>query len=144
MSALPRARRLAALLESLVPLLTAAASENSQPPALRKAPKATVDKLPCRAYTAEEGVTRECYICLDTYEHGDKMRRLPCKHEFHAKCVDRWLLDCGANRRAVACPMCNTALDTRSCVRGRAPDHHAAHLPRWWEVAWARVRAAAR
>ena len=101
MSALPRARRLAALLESLVPLLTAAASENSQPPALRKAPKATVDKLPCRAYTAEEGVTRECYICLDTYEHGDKMRRLPCKHEFHAKCVDRWLLDVHRT-----CPCC--------------------------------------
>lgn len=85
-----------------------------------------------------------CAICYDEFTDGEELRMMPCSHAFHIECVDRWLLDCGANRRAVACPMCNTALDTRSCVRGRAPDHHAAHLPRWWEVAWARVRAAAR
>lgn len=103
MGALPRARRLAALLESLVPLLTSAAAAESaqQTPALKKAPKAAVEKLPSRNYKAVEGVTRECYICLDTYEDGDHMRRLPCRHEFHSKCVDRWLLEVHRT-----CPCC--------------------------------------
>ena len=60
MGALPRARRLAALLESLVPLLTraAAAESEQQVPALKKARKATVEKMPSRKYHAVEGVTR--------------------------------------------------------------------------------------
>ena len=46
-----------------------------QVPALKKAQKAAVDNLPCRTFTTEAGVTRECYICLDVYEQGDSLRR---------------------------------------------------------------------
>ena len=66
-----------------------------------EAPKTTVEKIASRQYEAEAGVTTECYICLDDYSSGDVLRTLPCKHEFHAKCVDRWLLD--VNR---TCPCC--------------------------------------
>ena len=59
-----------------VPLLTAAAaSENTPSATLRKAPKATVDKLPTRTYTADAGVKRECYICLDNYSQGAERER---------------------------------------------------------------------
>ena len=71
------------------------------PPSELTAPKTTVEKLAIRQYEAEAGVTTECYICLDDYSSGDVLRTLPCKHEFHAKCVDRWLLD--VNR---TCPCC--------------------------------------
>ena len=61
-----------------------------------------------------------CAICYDEYEEGTELRLLPCNHTFHCECVDRWLLDCGASRRAVACPLCNHPLDTKSAARAAA------------------------
>lgn len=34
----------------------------------------------------------ECAVCLESFKAGDEIRSLPCKHEFHASCVDSWLL----------------------------------------------------
>ena len=53
----------------------------------------------------------ECYVCLEAYQAGDRVRRLPCKHEFHAGCVDRWLLDVHRT-----CPTCR-----QDVVSGEAP-----------------------
>mmetsp|Transcript_10673 Transcript_10673/g.39504 ORF Transcript_10673/g.39504 Transcript_10673/m.39504 type:complete len:110 (+) Transcript_10673:769-1098(+) len=44
--------------------------------------------------------TPTCAVCLCDAEQGDCLRRLPCCHEFHAKCVDRWLVN------HTTCPMC--------------------------------------
>ena len=41
-----------------------------------------------RRYIAEEGVKKECCICLDEYISGDVVRTLHCTHEFHADCVN--------------------------------------------------------
>ncbi|CAL1541825.1 unnamed protein product [Lymnaea stagnalis] len=42
----------------------------------------------------------QCNICLTDYEHGDRMRNLPCKHDFHKDCVDQWL------KTNATCPIC--------------------------------------
>lgn len=42
-----------------------------------------------------------CLICFDDFKDGDVLRVLPCKHKFHALCVDQWLLNSSA-----LCPLC--------------------------------------
>ncbi|XP_039623876.1 E3 ubiquitin-protein ligase Praja-1-like [Polypterus senegalus] len=41
-----------------------------------------------------------CTVCLAAYIRGDLIRSLPCYHEFHANCIDRWL------HRNSTCPVC--------------------------------------
>ncbi|GJD06829.1 hypothetical protein Gasu2_12210 [Galdieria sulphuraria] len=42
-----------------------------------------------------------CSICIEDIKKGKKLRLLRCRHAFHARCVERWLMS--ANR----CPLCN-------------------------------------
>lgn len=32
-----------------------------------------------------------CVVCMCDFENKQRLRVLPCNHEFHAKCVDKWL-----------------------------------------------------
>ncbi|XP_064612396.1 RING finger protein 215-like isoform X2 [Liolophura sinensis] len=41
-----------------------------------------------------------CAICLEYFLSNQKVRVLPCCHEFHTRCVDMWLVE---NR---TCPLC--------------------------------------
>ncbi|XP_022245848.1 uncharacterized protein LOC111086613 [Limulus polyphemus] len=43
---------------------------------------------------------KECRVCLSSYETGEVLRILPCFHEYHASCIDKWLK---SNR---SCPTC--------------------------------------
>ncbi|XP_068650122.1 uncharacterized protein [Aristolochia californica] len=43
----------------------------------------------------------QCYICLVEYEEGDCMRILPCHHDFHQTCIDKWLKEIHR-----ICPLC--------------------------------------
>jgi E3 ubiquitin-protein ligase RNF13 len=58
------------------------------------APTNFVAKLPTYIFGREKSIDTdhaECSICLEDYVEGDNLRTLPCKHEFHADCVDAWL-----------------------------------------------------
>lgn len=43
---------------------------------------------------------QSCSICTEDFVDGDDIRRLPCDHIFHPRCIDPWL--CGF---AVTCPL---------------------------------------
>jgi len=66
------------------------------PPADEAMVATTTDTCIVRA-GCEEG---RCAVCLCTYEDGDTMRVLRCKHRFHLGCVDQWLA------RSGQCPVC--------------------------------------
>lgn len=42
-----------------------------------------------------------CAICLEDYSVGERLRILPCRHKFHAICVDAWLTSW-----RTFCPVC--------------------------------------
>ncbi|KAJ3689473.1 hypothetical protein LUZ61_018637 [Rhynchospora tenuis] len=68
------------------------------------APKETVESLPVKMYRKPAkhcDEAAQCYICLVEYEEGDCMRVLPCSHEFHLTCIDKWLKEIHR-----VCPLC--------------------------------------
>eukprot|EP00752_Nemacystus_decipiens_P014147 g12580.t1 len=44
-----------------------------------------------------------CAICLETYEDGDSLTGLPCRHSFHTECIQPWL-----SGKSALCPMCKS------------------------------------
>lgn len=48
----------------------------------------------------------QCSVCLQGLNRST--RTLPCGHEFHLKCVDRWKRSC---RTLPSCPMCRAPFD---------------------------------
>lgn len=71
-----------------------------------------VEKLPQFDFIAKEkgeSSPVDCAVCLENFKVGDKCRLLPfCKHSFHARCVDSWLL------KTPICPICRTSADYRN------------------------------
>ncbi|KXS10874.1 hypothetical protein M427DRAFT_36481 [Gonapodya prolifera JEL478] len=51
--------------------------------------------------TLRNSTLEECAVCLQRFKPTERVRRLPCSHDFHADCVDPWLLDVSA-----LCPLC--------------------------------------
>lgn len=48
---------------------------------------------------------KHCIICLEDFEHGMKIRTLPCFHRFMAECIDPWL------QQQAKCPVCKESID---------------------------------
>eukprot|EP00658_Telonema_sp_P-2_P079049 TRINITY_DN755_c0_g1_i1.p1 TRINITY_DN755_c0_g1~~TRINITY_DN755_c0_g1_i1.p1 ORF type:complete len:407 (-),score=101.91 TRINITY_DN755_c0_g1_i1:487-1638(-) len=95
------------------------------------APADFVVSLPQR--TGEEGEDKDCVICLDEFAAGDSIRILPCNHEYHAACVDRWL-----ETQQRHCPLCKidiTHANTEACVAA-----NGSSLPSWWRCLCCRSR----
>ncbi|XP_042012254.1 RING-H2 finger protein ATL74-like [Salvia splendens] len=65
--------------------------------------KEALSRIPVVAYVA--GPATDCPICLGEFVAGEDVRLFPtCNHEFHASCVDRWLI------LHSSCPTCRRLL----------------------------------
>ena len=51
------------------------------------------------------GESGTCVVCQEDFNDGDRIRSLnKCKHMFHMKCIDPWLI------QKSECPLCRTAI----------------------------------
>ncbi|XP_004208046.2 uncharacterized protein LOC101241731 [Hydra vulgaris] len=64
-------------------------------------PHYTLTKYSMADFTADE----RCVICMCEYAVEEKLRILPCAHEFHSECVDQWL------ETSSTCPICRHVVD---------------------------------
>lgn len=70
-------------------------------------PPTFITSLPIHSYkreyseeeTKEENNNDICVICRMDFKDGDELRVLPCLHQYHHKCIDKWL---------IAKPLCPT------------------------------------
>jgi len=71
----------------------------------RAAPGGTLEKQPVVPYVAEDFADNPtCSVCLDDFNAQVEIRKLPCGHCFHTKCLKGWL---NMNRN---CPLCRADL----------------------------------
>lgn len=64
--------------------------------------KSVLQKIPVVAYGTGIGIlATDCSICLGEFTEGEKVRVLPkCRHGFHMRCIDTWLVSHSS------CPTC--------------------------------------
>ncbi|KAI5279513.1 E3 ubiquitin-protein ligase RNF6 [Manis pentadactyla] len=65
--------------------------------------KEQIDNLSTRNYedsNIDSEIGKICSVCISDYVTGNKLRQLPCMHEFHIHCIDRWLSE------NCTCPIC--------------------------------------
>lgn len=55
--------------------------------------KPEIEQLLSYKFNADthQGDQTSCVVCMCDFEARQMLRVLPCSHEFHAKCVDKWL-----------------------------------------------------
>mmetsp|Transcript_5329 Transcript_5329/g.12824 ORF Transcript_5329/g.12824 Transcript_5329/m.12824 type:complete len:270 (-) Transcript_5329:129-938(-) len=59
------------------------------------------------------GCELECSICFGPYIEGEHIRKLHCRHHFHRRCVDVWLVE-----HQNKCPLCLRGVGPIEALRG--------------------------
>ncbi|XP_076448338.1 E3 ubiquitin-protein ligase RNF181-like [Babylonia areolata] len=73
------------------------------PPASKKAVEDLETKV-VNPTLAAQGL--KCPVCLMDFDEEDELKILPCKHQFHTKCIITWL------EKVCSCPVCRHELPT--------------------------------
>lgn len=70
----------------------------------RAAVETVIQQLPIFVLKAVPPDCSDCPICLEEFHVGQGVRGLPCAHNFHVACIDKWL------RLNVKCPRCRCSV----------------------------------
>ncbi|XP_056595905.1 uncharacterized protein si:ch211-59o9.10 [Triplophysa dalaica] len=69
--------------------------------------KAEIERLPVKTYDPSHSAGKtDCQICFSEYKKNERLRMLPCLHDYHVKCIDRWL------KENATCPICRADVST--------------------------------
>jgi hypothetical protein len=68
--------------------------------------KVSYSKLIPKSEKVKHNNNNECSVCIHEYKIGEFKRKLICGHEYHKKCIDKWLKDC------ITCPICRKEIKT--------------------------------
>jgi hypothetical protein len=75
----------------------------------RKKKKKIRSKTSLEKVKKEDNILKDedmCCICIQKFKIKEKVRKLPCKHNFHKKCIDKWY----NKKDDLSCPICRTKL----------------------------------
>ncbi|XP_037886209.1 RING-H2 finger protein ATL70-like [Glossina fuscipes] len=63
-----------------------------------------INMLPSYEYNVDKSCDNQAYcaVCINDLVSKELIRKLPCGHNFHAECLDKWL------QSHETCPMCRT------------------------------------
>lgn len=71
----------------------------------KKLSRRAIQRFPTKTFKLSSGAgNTECQICFCDYTDGETLRMLPCFHDYHVQCIDRWLKD------NTTCPICRVNL----------------------------------
>ena len=63
-----------------------------------------IKTIPAHSFNTQNKDSKECTICLETYNQGDLVKTIDCGHMFHQQCIDTWLIS------SLKCPLCRHSL----------------------------------
>ncbi|XP_034444154.1 uncharacterized protein si:ch211-59o9.10 isoform X4 [Hippoglossus hippoglossus] len=76
----------------------------------KKLTRRQIQRFPTKTFqSAYSAGNTKCQICFCEYTEGEKLRMLPCFHDYHVQCIDRWLKD------NTTCPICRVNLADGDC-----------------------------
>ncbi|XP_013878444.1 E3 ubiquitin-protein ligase CIP8 isoform X2 [Austrofundulus limnaeus] len=70
----------------------------------KKMSRREIQRFPTKTFRSATSGNPQCQICFCDYADGEKLRMLPCFHDYHMGCIDRWLKDNNT------CPICRVKL----------------------------------
>ena len=73
--------------------------------------RSNLKKLDIKPYRRCSEQQLECCICCEDIKQNEYIRELNCTHQFHKKCIDKWLLCSMKSKEHVNCPICRSIIN---------------------------------
>lgn len=88
-----------------------------------------IERIPTIQYDPSKVINESCVVCLDDFELNTTVKLLNCRHAYHPRCIDIWLM------QSDKCPLCNAdaiknkkrIYDTCCCFCYRNADNFGFH-----------------